>query len=193
MSEEQSKAVESNENAVNNPSTKAGENNEKDMIPRYRFNDVNEKLKIANKVIEENNAAESARIEAEKVKRGEFDTVLETKNNTITELQQKLEQASAKNAEYDKKREADRIQLIEMLPESKREFGEALPDDKLYKFVEQEKQLLPNIKTDTSRPGVKPSGDFGGFGSIEEWATKDPKGYKQERDRQRGIKIAYSK
>ena len=68
---------------------------------------------------------------------------------------------------------------MEKLPEGKREFGEGMELSKLQKFVETEVQAVnPNAgKTSSQRQGVTPNGgEFGGYGSYEEWASKDPVG-----------------
>ena len=85
---------------------------------------------------------------------------------------------------------------MEKLSETDREFGEGMALVKLQKFVESKVQTNPNAgKIDASRQGVNPKvGEFGGYTSHQEWATKDPAGYQRERnplDAQDGIKIAY--
>ena len=48
-------------------------------------------------------------------------------------------------------------------------------------------------KTNSARQGVNPTGEFGGYGSPQEWAEKDPKGYQEANNTVTGsgIKIGY--
>jgi len=65
---------------------------------------------------------------------------------------------------------------------------------KLEKFVSRVSQTN-TIGTPNQRPAnsTKGTGNFGGYGSYQEWATKDPKGYKEANDtiKGQGINIAY--
>ena len=64
----------------------------------------------------------------------------------------------------------------------------------LEEFVSLETTSQSAGKTNPSRAGVSPAGDFGGYSSYGEWANKDPKGYAKATSslEGRGIKIAYS-
>ena len=64
----------------------------------------------------------------------------------------------------------------------------------LQKFVADEQATVNAGKTDPSRAGNTAAGEMGGDSSHAEWATKDPKGYKEANmtpDAQ-GIKIGYN-
>ena len=64
----------------------------------------------------------------------------------------------------------------------------------LAKYIEQNQVYANAGKTDSSRAGTTAKGEFGGYSSHAEWATKDPKGYKEANmtpDSQ-GIKIGYN-
>ena len=50
----------------------------------------------------------------------------------------------------------------------------------LAQYIEKEQTSANAGKTDSSRAGTTAKGDFGGYSSYSEWATKDPKGYEQE-------------
>ena len=55
-------------------------------------------------------------------------------------------------------------------------------------------QATPNAgKTNSARQGVTPNGEFGGYSSMSEWASKDPIGYtaQTQSPSSRGIKLGY--
>ena len=174
MSEETT--VQSNDNAVNNPTTEGSKNND---VPYDRFAEVNTQkndwkaqAETANaKLAEFETKAAKAR-EAKMVENDEYKTLLAEKDAEIS----KLTEVSNK---WNTFQEETRTSLMEKLPEGKREFGEGMDLSKLQKFVETEVQAInPNAgKTSSQRQGVTPNGgEFGGYGSYEEWASKDPVG-----------------
>ena len=188
MSEENTTA-QSDENAVNNPSTEAVEKNVEQSVPLSRFSEINSKYKSANEQLEKYKLEEAKRTEAEKVAKGEFDAVLAEKDKIIQEQAPVV----AHWKDYTTKRRAN---LIEKLPEEKKVFGEQMKDlDMLEQYVETEVQSAPvgAGKMPTDRQGVKPTGEYGGYNSPQEWAEKDPNGYQQARNPlgAGGIKIAY--
>jgi predicted house-cleaning noncanonical NTP pyrophosphatase (MazG superfamily) len=190
MSEE--KTMQSDDNAVNNPSTKGSENND---VPYDRFQEVNtqkndwkaqaEKAKAKLAEIEAKNA--KAR-EAKMVENEEYKALIAEKDATITKL-------TEVKTQWDTYQEETRASLMEKLPESKREFGEGMELVKLQKYVDAEVLSNPANagKTNSARQGVNPTGEFGGYNSPQEWATNDPKGYEAARNplKNNGIKIAY--
>ena len=101
----------------------------------------------------------------------EYKTLLAEKDAQISKLTEVSNQ-------WNTYQEETRTSLMEKLPEGKREFGEGMDLSKLQKFVETEVQSVnPNAgKTNSARQGVNPTGEFGGYGSYEEWASKDPVG-----------------
>ena len=186
MSEENNTA-QSDENAVNNPSTEASKNNVEQSVPLSRFSEVNNKAKEMADELQQYKAKEAQRVEAEKVARGEFESVLAEKDKLIQQQAPLVEEWKT----YTTNRRAT---LLDSLPEDKRMFGDSMKDlSMLEKFVETEVKNVPvNAgKIESPRQGVTPAGEFGGYSSIEEWASKDPKGYKQERNKVNGITIAY--
>ena len=190
MSEETT--VQSNENAVNNPTSEGSKTNE---VPYDRFAEVNTQknewkaqAETANaKLAEFETKAAKAR-EAKMVENDEYKTLLAEKDAQISKLTEVSNQ-------WNTYQEETRTSLMEKLPEDKREFGEGMDLSKLQKFVETEVQSVnPNAnKTNSARQGVNPSGEFGGFSSHAEWADKDPSGYEQSNltATGKGIRIGY--
>ena len=175
MSEE-NKTVQSNENAVNNPTNEGSKTNE---VPYDRFAEVNTQknewkaqAETANaKLAEFETKAAKAR-EAKMVENDEYKTLLAEKDAQISKLTDVSNQ-------WNTYQEETRTSLMEKLPEGKREFGEGMDLSKLQKFVETEVQAVnPNAgKTNSQRQGVTPNvGEFGGYGSWQEFAMKDPVG-----------------
>ena len=190
MSEETT--VQSDDNAVNNPTSEGSKTNE---VPYDRFAEVNTQknewkaqAETANaKLAEFETKAAKAR-EAKMVENDEYKTLLAEKDAEISKLTDVSNQ-------WNTYQEETRTSLMEKLPEDKREFGEGMDLSKLQKFVETEVQSVnPNAnKTNSARQGVNPSGEFGGFSSHAEWADKDPSGYEQSNltATGKGIRIGY--
>ena len=190
MSEETT--VQSDDNAVNNPTSEGSKTNE---VPYDRFAEVNTQknewkaqAETANaKLAEFETKAAKAR-EAKMVENDEYKTLLAEKDAQISKLTEVSNQ-------WNTYQEETRTSLMEKLPEDKREFGEGMDLSKLQKFVETEVQSVnPNAnKTNSARQGVNPSGEFGGFSSHAEWADKDPSGYEQSNltATGKGIRIGY--
>ena len=187
MSEENTTA-QSDENAVNNPSTEAGKNNVEQSVPLTRFSEVNNKMKTQAEELSTLKAKEQDRLEQEKIKAGEFQTVINDQKQQIAELTKVQNQWNTYQKET-------KTSLMEKLPEDKKLFGENMDLVTLQKFVDAEVQSAPvgAGKMPTDRQGVNPTGEFGGYNSHQEWAEKDPNGYQQARNPLSGggIKIAY--
>ena len=174
MSEETT--VQSNENAVNNPTSEGSKTNE---VPYDRFAEVNtqknewkSQAESAMSKLKEIAASQAKAREAKMVENEEYKALLAEKDSEIAKLTDVSNQ-------WNTYQEETRTSLMEKLPEGKREFGEGMDLSKLQKFVETEVQSVnPNAgKTNSARQGVTPNGgEFGGFSSYEEWASKDPKG-----------------
>tara|TARA_R110002020_G_scaffold373150_2_gene584602 strand:+ start:387 stop:974 length:588 start_codon:yes stop_codon:yes gene_type:complete len=192
MSEE-NQTVQSNDNAVNNPTSEGSKTNE---VPYDRFAEVNTQknewkaqAETANaKLAEFETKAAKAR-EAKMVENDEYKTLLAEKDAEISKLTDVSNQ-------WNTYQEETRTSLMEKLPEGKREFGEGMDLTKLQKFVETEVQSVnPNAgKTNSQRQGVTPNGgDFGGYSSMAEWASKDPISYTAhtQSPNSRGIKLGY--
>ena len=167
-------------NSVPNPSTKAGENQEQYPLhenPRFKEvigqkNDWKDKAMSAEKRISEYEAKDKAKEEKLLQDKGEFQTILDRKDA-------ELKEALSKASEWGEYKSARRQAYLEELPEDKHEIFKALPYDKAEKFYQMEtaNSGVQNAgKTDSSRAGTTAKGDFGGYSSIEEWASKDPRG-----------------
>lgn len=170
MSEE---TVQSNDNTVKNPNTEVSKNND---VPYDRFAEVNTQkndwkaqAETANAKLAEYEAQAAKAREAKMVQNEEYKTLLAEKDAEIAKLTDVSNQWNAYQEET-------RTSLMEKLPEDKRQFGEGMDLTKLQKFVETEVQAVnPNAgKTNSQRQGVKPSGEFGGYSSWQEFAMKDP-------------------
>ena len=182
MAEETSNTPTAEANSVSNPSTKAGEIKETPLHENPRFKEVigqrneqrdeNAQLK---KQLDKYQADEKAKEEKLLQEKGEFQTILDRKDA-------ELKDALSKASEWDEYKSARRQAYLEELPEDKHEIFKALPYDKAEKFyqIEMANSGVQNAgKTDSSRAGTTAKGDFGGYSSYVEWATKDPKGYEE--------------
>ena len=172
MSEETT--AQSNDNAVNNPTTEGSKNND---VPYDRFQEVNTQKKDFASQLEEANAKLANYEKEQENKRqkrleqeGEYKTLLTEKDAQIERLT-KVETA------YNERDTADRERYMERLSDADKEFGEGMDTSKLRKFSENRVQNPNAGKTSSQRQGVTPNGgEFGGYGSYEEWASKDPTG-----------------
>ncbi len=173
---EDNKAVQGDKNTETNNSTQATKNNE---VPYSRFQEVNEQKNEYKKQMElmqtklgDIEAAQSKAREEKMLKNEEYTALIAEKDAEISKLN-----GIAK--EWNTYQENTKAQLMEQLPENKREFADGMPLEKLQKYVSVEVQATVSNagKTNSSRQGVTPSGgEFGGYNSWEEFAMKDPKG-----------------
>ena len=178
MSEETT--VQSDDNAVNNPTTEGSKNNANvpqsvmDRISKLsgQKNDLSSQLEEANAKNAEFVKAQDDARQKKMVENEEYKTLLSEKDTQI----EKLTEVSNQWNTY---QEETRTSLMEKLPEGKREFGEGMDLSKLQKFVETEVQAVNSNagKTNTARQGVSPAGEFGGYSDSSEWAQKDPVGF----------------
>mgnify|MGYP003628058906 CR=1 FL=1 len=186
--------AQSNDNAVNNPTTKGSSNNE-NMVPQSRVseitaqkNDFAAKWEASEKKNAEYEAKQAKTREAELIANEEFTTLNAEKDS-------KIERLASIEAKYNTYVEDERAFHMEKLSDTDKEFGEGMELTKLRKFAESKVQNPNAGRTDASRQGVNQRvGEFGGYDSHQEWATKDPAGYQQERNPlggQDGINIAY--
>ena len=165
----------------------------KNDVPYDRFQEVNQQKNefkgqlesLQTEIAKIKSEKDSARQEAMK-KNEEFETLYNETNSKLTETNTINEGLKKDVATF-------RAGLLEQLPEERREFGASMDMATLQKFVTTELQTANADKTNQSRPGNQPGGEFGGFSSYEEWATKDPKGYQEANNslNGKGIKIGY--
>ena len=191
MSEEVKNTPEAEVNSETNPSTQADVKND---VPYDRFQEVNgqkNQFKSENESLKAENAQlkaanEDARQQALK-KNSEFETLY----NETDAMNKKL---TEQNEAFKKREQEDRERMIEKVPEEQRVFTEGMSNAVLAQYIEQNQTSANAGKTDPSRAGNTAAGDFGGYSSHAEWATKDPKGYKDANmtPDAHGIKIGYN-
>ena len=176
MSDEVKNTPQAEENSETNPSTQAGVKND---VPYDRFQEVNglkNQLKSENEglkaeLAKQKAAQEEARQEALK-KNSEYETLY---NEGESKWQKTEEQNKALQSDLG----AFRQGLVAQLPEERRVYTEGMNMATLQKFVADEQMTANAGKTDSSRAGTTAKGEFNGYGSYAEWATKDPKSYEE--------------
>ena len=190
MAEEQVNTPQAEGNSVPNPNTQVADKND---VPYTRFQEVNGQK---NQFKSEN---ESLKAELEKVKVAQEDARQEAlkKNSEFETLYNEADGLAKKQAEQIKAFEAKELEESERLdakiPEDQRVFTSGMTNAVKAQYIEQLHSSANAGKTDSSRAGTTAKGDFGGYSSHAEWASKDPEGYKQSNmtpDSQ-GIKIGY--
>ena len=162
------------ENNVENPSTDASKNND---IPYSRFQEVNTAKKEAESKMTEMqerldaiDAENKAKREERLKKNEEYTTLIAEKDAEID----KYKGTANKWNEYETNR---RDTLIGKLPENKQKFVSSMSLTELEEFVDIETaNTNKGTGMDSSRAGAKPATEFGGYASMEEFASKDPKG-----------------
>ena len=176
MANEQSVTPQAEENSETNPNTQVADKND---VPYTRFQEVNG---LKNQFKSEN---EGLKAELEKVKAAQEDARQEAlkKNSEFETLYNEADTTAKKLTEQNKALQSDlgsfRQGLVEQLPEERRVYTENMNMATLQKFVQDEQVTANAGKTDSSRAGVTAKGDFGGYSSYAEWATKDPKSYEE--------------
>ena len=178
MSENNTTQTEANQ--VKQPSTEASQNNVSDGIPKSRFDEVNNKYKDMttqnqelqaqlDKIKADQEASRQKQLE----KQGEYKTLLEEANL-------KLEKAQVDVKAWSEYKTNKRNTLMEQLTDdSDKTIAEGLSLEKLELYVGKVTKAN-SLPTNTSRAASQqPQGDFGGYSSYAEWASKDPKGYEQ--------------
>jgi len=167
---------EAEENSVPNPSTQADVKND---VPYDRFQEVNGQK---NQFKSEN---EGLKAELAKVKVAQEDARQEVlkKNSEYETLynegESKWQKTEEENKAYKTRELEDRERMIEKVPEEQRVFTEGMSNSVLAQYIEQNQTSANAGKTDSSRAGVTAKGDFNGYSSFSEWATKDPKSYEE--------------
>ena len=176
MENEVKNTPQAEQNSETNPSTQADVKND---VPYDRFQEVNGQK---NQFKSEN---ESLKAELAKVKAAQEDARQEAlkKNSEFETLYNETDATAKKLAEQNKALQSDlgafRTGLVEQLPEERRVYTEGMNMATLQKFVADEQMTANAGKTDSSRAGTTAKGEFNGYGSYAEWATKDPKSYEE--------------
>ena len=179
---------------VKQPSTEASQNNVSDGIPKSRFDEVNNKYKDMTTQNQELQAQldkikadQEATRQKQLEKQGEYKTLLDEANL-------KLEKAQTDVKAWSEYKTNKRNSLMEQLTDdSDKSIADGLSLEKLELYVSKVNKVN-TLPTNTSRAaGQQPKGDFGGYSSYAEWASKDPKGYKEANStpQAQGIKIGY--
>ena len=180
----------SNENTETNPSTEASEKN----VPYDRFQEVNQaKNDMATQVgklqaqIDKMNADNKSKAEAKLVEDGKLKEALDLMTQERDSFKGQAEQW--KTYQTDKRESL----MSKLTTDEDRSIGEGLSDlNKLETYVNK----VTNVNapsTSSARATTGKAGEMGGYSSYEEWATKDPKGYKQsnQTNSAKGIAIGY--
>jgi DNA-binding protein H-NS len=170
MAEEQQNTPQAEGNSESNPSTQADKND----VPYTRFQEVvGQKNQFKSQIeelqteLQKVNAQQEEQRQETLKKNSEFETLY---NETNSELAKYKEQNKALTTDLG----AFRQGLVEQLPEGRRVYTEGMNMATLQKFVQDEQVAVNANKADSSRAGTTAKGEFGGYGSIEEWASKDP-------------------
>ena len=176
MSEE-SKTNQVEGNNESNPSTDASKNND---IPYSRFQEVNtQKKELQDQVAKMQDQLNT--IDADtKAKREERMKKNEDYKTLLGEKDAEIEKLSGYKTQWNDYEASRRDALQSKLPENKQKFASTMSLTDLEEFVDIEStNLNKGTGMDSSRVGAKPAqaGEFGGYASTSEWASKDPKGF----------------
>ena len=174
------------ETQANNPSTEAGEKN----VPYDRFQEVvNSKNDMASQVgklqaqIDKMNATSKQQQEAKMVEDGKLKEALDI----VTKERDDFKKQSDSWLSYQTdKRESLMSKLTD---DDDKSIAEGLSDlNKLETYVNK----VTNVNapsTSTARATSGKVGDFGGYSSYTEWASKDPDGYQKANNKLAGQNI----
>ena len=141
------------------------------MIPQSRFNEVNaQKNQLAEKLAKIEQAQEQQR-KADLEKQGEYKTLLE-------EQAKELEKYKADSNAWNEYKTNKRASIMETITnDDDKLIAEDLSLAKLEKFASRVTQANA-VSTPNQRPSnsTKGTGQYGGYGSWNEYVQKDPKG-----------------
>ena len=151
--------------------------------------DYNKKLRGKNQDLEtkveqfEKDKAASRQKKMEEA--GEFKTILAEKDSTIESLTKKAEA-------HDNYLNTRKSQLLESFSEDDRDQFAHLPLSDIEKLSKRLNVSTTNVPNVPEGRDAK-LGEFGGYSSYEEWASKDPDGYKKanQSPTSQGMKIGY--
>ena len=145
------------------------------MIPQFRFDEVNSKYRTLQEKFDTMNETIKQQEQQEEIKAGNLEKVIEQLNLEKKELTGQLEKTSNN---YTALESSVRNEYLAKIPEDKREKYEKYPVEAVKDIAEAFTSNTQgnSVKVDNSNPTRKPTGDFGGYASMEEWAMKDPDG-----------------
>ena len=190
MSDEKVETQTTEEPQVKNPSTEAGEKN----VPYDRFQEVvQSKNDMASQIgklqaqIDKMNQTSKQQQEAKLVEDGKLKEAL----GIVTKERDEYKKQSDSWLSYQtEKRES---LMSKLTTDEDKSIADGLSDlNKLETYVNKV-TTINNPSTSQARATTGKAGDFGGYSSYAEWASKDPEGYKKANDtiQGSGIKIAY--
>ena len=161
------------DNSVKNPSTEAGEKN----VPYERFQEVNQaKNDMASQVgklqaqIDKMNSDNKSKAEAKLVEDGKLKEALDLMTKERDSFKGQAEQWNSYQTD---KRES---LMGKLTNDDDKSIAEDLSLSKLETYVNK----VTNVNspsTSQARASSGKVGEFGGYGSVEEYAMKDPKGF----------------
>ena len=192
---EENKTTQTEATQVEQPSTEASKNNVSEgNIPQSRFNEVNtQKNEYKTQVSDLQSQLDKVKADQETARNKELEKQGEYKK-LLEEANAKLEKSSVVVKEYEEYKTNKRDSLMESLTEdTDKSIAEGLSLDKLELYVSKVNKAS-SLPTNTSRAAnQQPKGNFGGYSSYAEWATKDPEGYQKANNSVAGsgIKIGY--
>ena len=193
MTEQENTPIADN-NSETNDSTKAEQNtskevkNENNHIPQARLDEVvAQRNTLRNEMNEIKQKLETDH-KKELERQGEYKTLLE-------EQKAELDKYKADSTAWNDYKTNKRVSIMERITNDEEiKIAKKLPLSELELFANRVTQTN-TVGTPNQRPAnsTKGTGDFGGYSSYQEWATKDPEGYKKANDTLggQGIKIAY--
>ena len=190
MSEENNVETQNTEEPqANNPSTEASEKN----VPYDRFAEVNQaKNDLAGQVgklqaqIDKMNSDNKSKAEAKLVEDGKLKEALDIVTKERDDFKGQAEQWNT--YQTDKRENL----MSKLTNDEDKSIAEDLSLNKLETYVNK----VVNVNapsTSTARATSGSAGEFGGYSSYVEWASKDPKGYEEANNTIKGgnIKIGY--
>ena len=190
MSEENNVETQNTEETqANNPSTEASEKN----VPYDRFAEVNQaKNDLAGQVgklqaqIDKMNSDNKSKAEAKLVEDGKLKEALDIVTKERDDFKGQAEQWNT--YQTDKRENL----MSKLTNDDDKSIAEDLSLNKLETYVNK----VVNVNapsTSTARATSGSAGEFGGYSSYVEWASKDPKGYEEANNTIKGdnIKIGY--
>ena len=190
MSEENNVETQNTEETqANNPSTEASEKN----VPYDRFAEVNQaKNDLAGQVgklqaqIDKMNSDNKSKAEAKLVEDGKLKEALDIVTKERDDFKGQAEQWNT--YQTDKRENL----MSKLTNDDDKSIAEDLSLNKLETYVNK----VVNVNapsTSTARATSGSAGEFGGYSSYVEWASKDPKGYEEANNSIKGsnIKIGY--
>lgn len=138
-------------------------------IPYSRFKEVNDELKDMKTKLSEFQSKEEKAKQKKLEEEGKYREIIADKDSVVNKL-------ANENEALKGYQESRRETLLSLLPESDRDIYSGLELINLEKHVDKLKQKQ-SVTIDGSTPTREGQGDFGGYSSRTEYATKDPEGY----------------